>query len=187
MNNVKEFFQNSLKQYKDEAKAVGWGSKESQEVRFDVLIDIGTINKETILDVGCGLGDFYGYLEDNTVKYTGYDILEEMISAAKKKYPKVEFTTEFPDKKFDYVFASGVFNIDTPKLEKIRRKMIYKMWEHCNVGMAVNFLSVYAKNKNNISYYTDPIEIIKYISLLTNKWVVRHDYKENDFTIYAYR
>ena len=68
-------------------KKVGWGSLESQTLRFKILTEIGLINKKSILDVGCGVGDLYGWLLKNnyTLAYEGLDINPNLIESAKKK------------------------------------------------------------------------------------------------------
>ena len=56
---------------------VGWRSRQNQEVRFETLASIGDLRGKSILDAGCGLGCFYGYLKDRgwEGQYTGFDLL----------------------------------------------------------------------------------------------------------------
>ena len=46
-------------------------------------------NKESVLDVGCGTGDFIPYL--NCKHYTGLDIHENFITIARERFPHYEF------------------------------------------------------------------------------------------------
>lgn len=180
-----KFFQDTLKEHKDGPLAVGWKSKESQEIRFKVFNEIGELKGKSILDVGCGLGDFYNYLKD--VNYTGVDIVPEMLVAAKKKYPLARFLDKIPNEEFDYVFESGIFNLPDPNWDEIMVDTLMEMWEHCKIAMGVNFLSSYTVKKAEGTKYTDPTEIIKFTMLLSPKFILRHDYKSNDFTIFLYR
>jgi len=181
-----DFYKNLL-ETKNGVEALGWKSKESQEIRFKILAGIGSLHNKSILDVGCGYGDFYFYLNDETIKYTGYDFNPEIIKIAKNKYPNIELTTSFPDKMFDWIFASGIFNIQAKDWDKISKELIVKMWEHCNLGIAYNMLSIYAEKKDPVSHYADPLNEIKFCEKLTKKYILRSDYKINDFTIYLYK
>ena len=176
-----------MAEHKDGPKAVSWGGKESQEIRFKVLGEIGDIAGKSVLDVGCGLGDLYNYLKDRNVGYTGCDIVPEMVEAARKKYPEAKFIDKFPNQKFDYVFESGIFNLETENWMIETNSMIYKMFEMANIGIGINFLSSLSLNQKENSHYANPLDVIQFICLLTNKWSLRHDYKQNDFTIYAFK
>ncbi|NVL90353.1 MAG: hypothetical protein HWN69_05065, partial [Desulfobacterales bacterium] len=46
---------------------VGWGSEESQKCRFGVLCQLDDLSGKSVLDVGCGLGDLYGYLRNRDI------------------------------------------------------------------------------------------------------------------------
>ncbi len=184
------YYKSLLEKYGDSPKAVSWGSKESQELRFKVLLEIGDFTGKHILDVGCGLGDLYGYMEKmgyTYFGYTGYDIVPEMIIAAKKKYPKAKFVDVFPEEKFDYVFESGIFNLPELDWGTNTAIVINKMFDVCKIGVGMNFLSSLSPKKNKDSQYTDPLEILRFVSELTDKFTLRHDYKNNDFCVYAFR
>ena len=73
---------------KESPFGVDWNSIESQELRFKILSEIIEEKSDshfTILDYGCGTGDYLKYLSKryNNFEYTGYDLAEEMINAAK--------------------------------------------------------------------------------------------------------
>ena len=94
---------------------VDWNSYESQALRFEQLLKVIDGNSEfTILDYGCGYGAFFEYLRGQYQEfdYTGYDISEKMIKAAEEMYHEENnnWTTKLSDE-YDYVVASGVFNV----------------------------------------------------------------------------
>jgi len=81
---------------------------------------IENIDKPSILDVGCATGDFLWYLSGlyPSVKFTGLDVMPELIERAKKEVPTANFilgninTAEgLPSGKFDAVFMLGVHSI----------------------------------------------------------------------------
>ncbi|AEJ60826.1 Methyltransferase type 11 [Spirochaeta thermophila DSM 6578] len=100
--------------------AVGWESRDAQERRFRVLLDHVPLEGGSLLDVGCGLGDLYGFLKREGVAcdYTGMDILPAMVEQARTSWPEGRFMVGdvcsedlFPPHSFDVVYASGMFNL----------------------------------------------------------------------------
>ncbi len=75
---------------------------------------VGDINGKKVLDVGCGTGRLERKLIDAGAEIIGIDVSSEMIKAAKKKFPKVEFVKgdienlPFEDEAFDLVVCSFV-------------------------------------------------------------------------------
>lgn len=193
-----DHFKQALKKYKRGPMAISWGSRKSQIVRFEALYKIGDLNGKTVLDLGCGFGDFYEFLTKKKKvklkKYLGIDMNPLIISEAKKKYPKEEFITgnllENPPKEsFDYVFESGIFNIKVPNLENLIKKTLVQMYGICKLGVGVNFLSSFTPfKKDKKSYYVNPFKMSDFIQKnLSSKFVLKHDYKPNDFTVFFYK
>jgi ubiquinone/menaquinone biosynthesis C-methylase UbiE len=66
---------NLSKKYKEKfghlegVKSLGWGSDYSQQKRFDILLDIGLDINDSVLDVGCGYGDFSKNFVDYLLNY----------------------------------------------------------------------------------------------------------------------
>ena len=96
-------------------RSLDWGSVGSQQTRFSVLSEIGPLNKRKILDVGCGLADFYDWLLKRNIScdYSGIDITPDMIECAINRFPSLDLHVSSLqdyhalDHSFDYVFASG--------------------------------------------------------------------------------
>lgn len=195
---ILDYFNKIIKQYKKGPKAVGYGNRNSQKVRFQVLSEIGNLNGKSILDVGCGFGDLYGFLVNDKKfklkRYLGIDTNPNMIFTAKKKYPKAEFMVgdlreKLPKEHFDYVLESGIFNIKVANWEKITYKVLVRMYEMSKIGMGINFLSMLSPfEKDKRSHYVDPCEMLNFIFInFTPKVVFRHDYRPNDFTVFVYK
>jgi len=185
--NSKQFFKKTLKKYKDGPKAVGWNSLQSQSSRFNVMTEIGNLKDKTILDFGCGLGDFFPIAYSKGIKsYTGYDISSDMIKKAKKKYLGVEFTDVIPNKEYDYTIASGVLNIKEPDWEDTCFAVMMYLWNYSKIGMGINFLSSFSNKQDKLSYYVNPLKILNEAFKITPKVILRHDYRSNDFTLFLY-
>ena len=111
--------------------AVGQWSEEGQRFRFEKLAEIADLKGAGILDLGCGLGDFYPFLKlkYGELDYTGIDIVPEIIASAQDTHPDARFLCldvlldEF-EETFDYVMISGIFNNAIPNGTEFLKKMV---------------------------------------------------------------
>lgn len=184
-------FEERFSQFGYSPKAMGWRDKKQQELRFKILVQIGGLNGSSILDVGCGFGDLYGYLRKKNlrVKYTGVDISPKLIEKAKQLYPGANFKvkdiiSDSYHKRFDYIFASGMFNWRIGNNKRYTKDMVSKMFSLCRKGVAVNMMTTYVDYKDDYLYYYDPKEILDYCKSLSRFVAIRHDYPLYEFTVY---
>ena len=73
------------------ARAVKARTYIQQELRFKYLFECASIqSNDSILDVGCGFGDFFNFIKKKNLKcqYTGIDFVDDFIKCANKKYYK---------------------------------------------------------------------------------------------------
>ena len=193
---VIEYYTRRLQQYGPEPRAVDWGSPQSQVLRFSVLCEIGSLAGASILDVGCGLGDLYGYLRTAgiNVDYTGYDITPALLEAARRRFPEGRFLerniADLPEADlepgWDYVIASGIFYLRQQDPDAYLREMVGRLSRLARRGVAFNTLSARASERSAGEYYADPIMVVGACLDLTPRVVLRHDYMPHDFTVYLY-
>jgi SAM-dependent methyltransferase len=186
--NNKEFFSEQFKKFGDDAQGVNWGSKESQYARFKILAEyLDDIENSTIIDAGCGFGDFYQFLIENNKKpksYMGLDITEDMVKSAKLKFDGVNFEVkdilndELP--KADYYIASGSLNMLT---YKSTNKFIKNCFDSANKRFVFNILSSHSDFFEYGYNYVSPSELLANCMAVTPKVSLRHDYLPHDFTI----
>lgn len=192
--NIK-LYQSLLAEHGDSFRSLDWGSRESQIKRFEILADIGISAGDSVLDVGCGLADFYEWLQQNRpgVNYSAIDITSEMIMRAKARFPDVDisnatiFDLKQPEKKYDYVVASGIFVFRKENPEDYLLSTVQKMFSLCKKGIAFNSLSSWALKKTNEEFNANPSKVIDFARTLTPKVVLRHEYHPADFTVYLYK
>ena len=69
-------------------EVLDWASEASQRARFDIFANRVDLRDKSLLDVGCGLGDLLTYLGARGVQvhYTGVDLLEKMVQAARRNH-----------------------------------------------------------------------------------------------------
>jgi len=177
-------------------KTLNWSSPQVQHLRFRVLAEIGNLEGKSILDVGCGLGDFAEWLDQNNVRveYTGLDLTPELVDQARKNHPGLSFLqgsildeSLLTDKKFDFVLASGIFYTYRIGSDEWMKKAISRMWTLCNEGIAFNSLSAWAERRDVDEFYADPSLTLEHCRNLTPWVAFRHDYHPRDFTVYLSR
>ncbi len=190
-----DFYTRSLLEHGDTFKALNWGSKESQLKRFKILSEIGELRSQKVLDVGCGLGDFWSWSQERgfNLRYKGIDITPLMVQQAAAKYPNVDFEvlsimdTESLHSQFDYVVASGIFTYCLTDSYTYVESFLGHMVKIATKGVAVNMLSKMSTRQDEGEFYADPGEIVRIAGHLTRRFTIRHDYHSGDFTLYLYR
>lgn len=190
-------YQDRLNEFGPTVQALSSGNSERQKIRFENLIQIGSLNGSTILDFGCGLADFYSFLisEGFDIKYTGVDLVPEFISSCKLKFKDANFVcedifeTDFLNKnKFDYIFASQVFNRklrDSNNLD-YAKKSIVSLLNSAKKGIAIDFLTDYVDFKENHLFYYSPEELYSFAKSLSKRVTLKSDYPLYEFTLFIY-
>jgi len=157
----------------DNIQAVHWDDIQKQYIRFYLIKEhIPNDSEVSILDIGCGNGEFFKYLNFNGFrgKYTGYDINDKLIKSAKNIYPKYKNNFKVIDifdddlvENFDYVCVSGLFNNNLGQDEAWTKEFIRKMYDLANRKVIFNAISTYTTFRENNMYYMDPFVISDYI------------------------
>ena len=193
---VKGFYEKLLEKYGYSIKSLDYRSETSQKTRFDVITQVGINDDCSLLDVGCGFGDYFNYLKQRgikNVKYNGIDLTDKIVNVAKEKNPLANVVQgnvlDLPDdKKFDYVVSLGVNGVKTGDNWDNLTSVLDKMWKLCKKGIAYNAVSNFASEQDEQIYFVSPIRVIEHVmNNLTYKVVFRHDYMPHDFTIYVYK
>jgi len=190
------FYNFHLKKFGDRPEALRW-TPQGQLKRYHMLADIAQardLNNATVLDYGCGTGDFYKFLKRRgiNVKYTGVDINENFIRLAKDKYPECDFKVMNADDDefegfYDYIFICGVFNLQVPGVDDDLKNALVALFKHCNKGMALSALSSHTPIRDHELHFTSPEELVQFsLDNLSPSIALRHDRIQYDFTLYVY-
>lgn len=188
---IQKFHESKIEKYgSDNAQSLGWFSKESQLKKFDILTEIGDLNNSSVLDIGCGNGDFCGYLNEKYkgVQYSGIDFIDTFLDNAieqNKHYANTKFyhgdfmNGELPPA--DYVFACGSLNYKNSDPDFIF-KAISRLYQHCKIGLGFNLLSE-TMNIDGILMTYSPDTIQDYCKTLSPLVELKRGYEEGDFTV----
>lgn len=207
-----DYYEGLLAKHGDSHLALDWNSRESQRLRFQILKELFIYGKKnsgvSVLDIGCGFGDLYGYfkaeglLSRHKISYTGYDISPKILEVARKKYPDARFELKdiLADRQvpqFDYVFCSGALNIRTTgKAEHLElvKEMIFRMYDLARHGLGANFLGegmMPVADPEDLSsgryFFFSPEQILSYVRFVCGRYILRHDYHAGDFTVYLFK
>jgi SAM-dependent methyltransferase len=198
LNDVRQYFSNTLKQHGATPKGVDWNSEEAREPRFEQLAKVIDPSQPfSLLDYGCGYGAFADYLLSKRfpmAKYFGYDIVEDMVLAAQRRFlgmNNTSFTANLVDvPPVDYAIACGVFNMKlAASFEDWTQFVVESLAEMNNIstrGFSSNFLTKYSDSERMRPdlYYADPTYLFDYCKTHFSKNVaLLHDYNLYDFTI----
>jgi ubiquinone/menaquinone biosynthesis C-methylase UbiE len=134
------------------AQSVGWKSKDQQALRFRVLTQNVELANQTIIDIGCGFGDFYGFLCESgsiPMQYTGIDISDEVLKVAEKNYHNISEVTfqnrplmSRADQIFDFAVASGSMNYRFARDMNEYIEEFLRIYEPCvRKGLLINLMS----------------------------------------------
>jgi len=191
-----------LRAHGDGPLAVQMRDRPTQERRFQMLTEVGTGPAASVLDFGCGTGHLLEYLRRErgfTGEYTGYDLSDDLLAAARLKFPGARFERRdiiadgIPEE-FDYVFISGVFNNLTGHNAEFMRDALTRLFAHTRSALAFNALSAYVDYFDAGLYYADPGEVFAFCKERLSPLVtLRHDYlikptaPPYEFTVYVQR
>ena len=195
LTKVADFMDDLLEKEGPTVKAVGWRNRENQRLRFSQLVralDLGT-EPFTANDLGCGLGDLYGYLKDEGLPvrgYRGYDLSEKMLAAARERVGddgdlvRADRVTESAD----YSFACGIFNtkLDASDGEWLgyMKSVLANLNEHSERGFAFNSLTTYVEFREDHHFYGDPAELFRFCKEeISPRVTLLHDYPLWEWTI----
>lgn len=131
-----------------------WGSREAQILRFDVMIDLahsgGGFEGCTIVDAGCGNGDFAARLLERKVpfkQFVGIDAIGEMITQADERklercsFIEADFVTQpkvLAGHEADYICFSGSLNTMN---DDTAMRLVRAAFDAAAQGVVFNFLS----------------------------------------------
>ena len=191
-------YQNRLKEHGSGVKALSSGTPERQKLRFSHMSEIGDLQGKSILDFGCGLGDFYKYLSDDlglSVAYTGVDIVSDFIKISKTTFPKAEWVCDdilssdfLKSRKFDYIFCSQVFNNKYENTDNLNfvKKASETLFQAAKEGLCMDFLTSYVDFEEPHLHYYSPEELYSHVKSFTKRVVLKSDYPLYEFMLFCY-
>lgn len=179
----------------DHLHALGYRANESQERRFQALLEWGDMSGCSVLDLGCGYGDLRAFLDQHyaNLVYLGVDFLKEFVDAAQQKYghlPQTQFfqsdflTAGLPE--VDVVIACGSLNYRSSNSlhpwQTIRR-----MWEVVQRGVVFNLLDAAHFDSDEVLCAYAQEEVLQFCRQLDPDARIVAGYLLDDFTVVMHK
>lgn len=172
----------------------------SQRGAFYAISKYLPLNNSSILDIGCGQGDYLGFIKQidkGVTRYKGIDVSQKMIDFACKKFPGTFFSKQYflseQTYDFDLSVAIGTFNIrtfekDEEQIEYLKAN-IKKMFASSKKACALTLLSYHGyeqvKEENRLFCY-EPWDIFRYCFELTSSVTIDHASMPAEFVLVLY-
>ena len=170
---------------------VGYRDRDSQRLCYQLSTEVGNLNNASIIDVGCGLGDLYGFLRSkySSFRYVGIDISMKMIENAREAYPgtifeKADILTYESSENFDWAYSIGIYNIELSDNDFIMHQIIKKMFRITTKGLAV--CMTYGCNLPHGTHSFDPVSMYLFGRSLTPCLNLSINDNINGFVLFLY-
>jgi SAM-dependent methyltransferase len=198
LEKVKDYYNTKFLQYGKTVMGLGWGSTESQDKRFDLILnELSTYSKASLLDVGCGFGDLYKRIKTDKgwfgfnkpkINYYGIDISEYCINECKKlnkNFAHINLLEMSERYLYDWTYASGLFAVESDDWYKYTIQCLNTMINLSRRGVMVNFLYQSNKSKiNTTNHFTTLAELEQIIYRLPiDDFVLIKNYLSHDITL----
>jgi SAM-dependent methyltransferase len=162
-------FGRHLRHHGDTPQAVRW-TVQGQRRRYEAFLAIcGDLSGKSVLDFGCGTGDFLGFLRSHGVScsYTGVDIHPELVALARGKHPEADFiATDIEEEPlggtFDVVLACGVFNLRVGGIGESVEAILPLLFRCAREALHANFLSARTPRHDVELHYVDPARLLAF-------------------------
>jgi len=186
-----KFYTSAIKMYGTTAKGVNWHSAQSQKLRFKIILELlpQELSNYSLLDAGCGFGDFYTYLKKkkNIPKnYIGVDALQDMYSIASQNTGceiLIADITKDEIPSADFIVCSGALNT-------LERSETIEFIHNCFVASKKAFIFniLHGDKKSETYNYFNTIDLKEICHALNvKKSIFKEGYMDADITVGFYK
>ena len=183
----KTFYSSAIEMYGITAKGVNWHSKESQNLRFEIILKMlpKEMSEYSVADAGCGFGDLYLYMQKKKrmpKEYIGIDALIDMYSIASERTGCEIVVADICKEELpsaDFYICSGAMNV----LNDFETHLFMQnCFNSCRVGFLFNVL--YGDKESETYNYLTRAKIEKIATELgASEVIFKDDYMQDDVTV----
>jgi SAM-dependent methyltransferase len=185
-------YKNRIGQHGVSLESMASGGADKQRIRHAMHAAALRGASPEILDVGCGIGQFYDFLKGSGLacKFTGYDIVPEYVEYCRKRFGDATFEkrnifTDGIGGMFDSVVISQSLNnryqhSDNMKVMATALELAYR---HTRVSVSVDMMSSYVDFQVPDLYYYSPQDVFHIAKSICRRVCIRHDYRPFEFCV----
>jgi len=197
---VAAYYSAKLATHGPTSQGVDWNGRASHDTRHRQFLRLlGDDRKVSVLDLGCGFGDFFRFLraEGYQGPFIGYDVASNMIAEASRLHGEADCQWRVgaePSEAADFAVASGIFNVkgDVPTEAWVRyvHDTIDILARAGRRGFAFNVLSLSSDPERRAAdlHYADPSDMLSHCLRRHGRSVaLLQDYGLYEFTLIVRR
>lgn len=201
LEKVAEYYSAKFAEHGATSKGVDW-NPDGHWARFDKFLPLLETAEDcfSILDFGSGYGALADFLfsHDFNFSYVGVEIVDEMREVAGRRFQDstgVSFLSaldgsEFAAGVFDFVVASGTFNVKLDADPNSWKDYVYSSLINLSAiakrGISVNFLSSNAEieSREQRLFYAEAHQVANFVRReISPRFLLDHSYSRWEFTI----
>jgi len=192
----KKYYNETYRLFGEGEPRVLWQQKECQRGRFERQASFFNYTDKSVLDVGCGYGDFYFYLLEQGMRpkcYIGVDLVHSHCKVARERLPKDAIVIEgdFLEKSIQNVelaVLSGALNVYFDNWQETALLIMDKMWQLSKEAITFNIRSSHGlkgeyESKSRQIADINPSFWCEYAHQRTSRYGLYHDYVHYDYTV----
>ena len=197
LSEVAQYYSAKLETHGPTPQGVDWNGSESHQLRHRQFLRLLAESPHaSVIDLGCGFGDFLTFLRDNGHQgaLIGYDIAAGMIEKARSLHGEGEdrrwHVGAEPRESADFAIASGIFNVKGDVSNDVWIGYVHRtidvLAQAGRLGFAFNILSLSSdpdRRRANL-YYADPAQMLGHcLSRYGRSVALLQDYGLYEFTV----
>lgn len=183
-------------------QGVDWPNAADLATRFETMLGVTGGSKGSILDLGCGPGLLLDHLESTGrlggFDYSGIDLSEPMLEAARQRWPGHSFTRQdileqpLTEDQADYVLMNGLLTerrgIGEDRMRSYALDLLEAAFRGARRGIAFNVMSKLVDWERDDLFHWGFDDMAQAVSTrLSRRLVIRADYGLYEYTVYVYR
>jgi len=195
LRRLRAYYDRLYEKYRYDVKSLGW-SERGQAIRFKTALKLIPANTTSVLDIGCGFGQFVQYLRKARpgITYTGWEINPNFLAHCQQGddtfFENRDICTNPPEpSSYDVTLTIGSLNTDFGDNDNVARLMISEMFKASRKMCLFSATSIYVEEgfRHEGMWYYDPTEIFTFAKTLTQKVNLYHAYLPHDFMVALYK
>jgi hypothetical protein len=198
IGDVRRYYTAKVTEHGATPRGVDWNSADGQHRRFERLLQVLDPSpvSPSINDYGCGYGGLIDALSSrlSDFSYSGYDVSESMLTAARGLHPEGNDRRFVSDRSeltpADYTIASGILNVRLETAVDVWEDYVLRTIDDLiavsRIGVAFNALTSHSDLSHMRSdlYYADPAQLLDYcLRNFSRNVILDHDYELYEFTV----